>query len=168
MLVAAMNPCPCGYLSDPTHDCRCSYQQVHKYRTKISGPLMDRIDLHVEVPRVPYKDLTGESATESSADIGARVAEARSIQSRRFARTRIHCNAQMASRHIRSHCAVDPAGAALLETAVDQLGLSARAYSRILKIARTIADLGGGNEIESDHVAEAIQYRTLDRGKVAR
>ena len=165
MLVAAMNPCPCGYFSDPKHACRCTHSQIRRYRSKISGPLMDRIDIHAEVPAVPYRDLAGTADGETSATVRRRVVAARSIQSRRFARTRIHCNAQMSSRHIKRHCRVDDRSAALLESAVDKLGLSARAYNRILKIARTIADLAGAADIDADHIGEAIQYRTLDRGK---
>jgi len=165
MLVAAMNPCPCGYFSDPKHECRCTFQQIHRYRSKISGPLMDRIDIHAEVPAVPYKDLKGESNAESSERIRRRVADARAVQSDRFARTKIYCNAQMSSRHIKKHCAIDDDSCRLLEAAIDKLGLSARAYNRILKIARTIADLEGKTDIESFHIAEAIQYRSLDRGK---
>ena len=164
MLVAAMNPCPCGYFSDPKHNCRCSYQQIHRYRSKISGPLLDRIDLHVEVPAVPYKDLMQEAYAESSKDIRRRVSAARAIQSRRFARTKIYCNSKMSSRHIKSHCRIDDASRRLLESAIDKLGLSARAFNRILKIARTIADLEGIPEIQVDHISEAIQYRSLDRG----
>jgi len=165
MLVAAMNPCPCGYFSDPKHECRCSFQQIRRYRSKISGPLMDRIDIHVEVPAVPYKDLRGEFRAEPSERISGRVAAARAVQSDRLRRTKIHCNAQMSSRHIKKHCAIDDASCKLLETAIDKLGLSARAYNRILKIARTIADLEGEANITSSHIAEAIQYRSLDRGK---
>ncbi|MFH2219582.1 MAG: YifB family Mg chelatase-like AAA ATPase [Pseudomonadota bacterium] len=165
MLLAAMNPCPCGYFSDPKHECRCTFQQIHRYRAKISGPLMDRIDIHVEVPAVPYKDLRGEGRAESSKSISRRVAEARAIQSERFGRTKIYCNAQMNSRHIKKHCTIDDASSRLLEAAIDKLGLSARAYNRILKISRTIADLDGVADIQTPHVAEAIQYRTLDRGR---
>jgi magnesium chelatase family protein len=165
MLIAAMNPCPCGYFSDPKHECRCTYPQIHRYRSKISGPLMDRIDIHVEVPAVPYKDLIGESNAESSAIIGARVAAARSRQFERFKRTKIYCNAQMINRHIKKHCRIDEASCDLLEAAIDKLGLSARAYNRILKIARTIADLDDASDISVDHIAEAVQYRSLDRGK---
>ena len=165
MLVAAMNPCPCGYFSDPKHECRCTYQQIHRYRSKISGPLMDRIDIHVEVPAVPYKDLRVESGAEPSESISQRIASARSFQSERLARTKIYCNAQMSSRHIKKHCQIDESSSILLETAIDKLGLSARAYNRILKIARTIADLDGTSDIRVDHISEAIQYRTLDRGK---
>ncbi len=167
MLVAAMNPCPCGFLTDPRHPCRCTYPQIHRYRARISGPLMDRIDIHVEVPAVAYKDLAKEAAEEPSAQIRERVLSARKIQEARFARARIFANSQMSNRHIKKFCRIDAASAALLESAVDRLGLSARAYSRILKIARTIADLAGEPEITADHVGEAIQYRSLDRGKTA-
>ena len=165
MLIAAMNPCPCGYFSDPKHECRCTYPQIHRYRSKISGPLMDRIDIHVEVPAVPYKDLMGESDSESSEIIGERVAAARAHQLERFKRTKIYCNAQMINRHIKKHCRIDEASCDLLESAIDKLGLSARAYNRILKIARTIADLDDAPDISVDHIAEAVQYRSLDRGK---
>lgn len=165
MLVAAMNPCPCGYFSDPKHECRCTYQQIHRYRSKISGPLFDRIDIHVEVPAVPHRDLMGGTATEPSKEIRKRVAAARSVQSERFKRTKIYCNAQMINRHIKKHCQIDEPSGNLLEHAIDKLGLSARAYNRILKIARTIADLEGEPDIQVDHISEAIQYRTLDRGK---
>ena len=165
MLIAAMNPCPCGYFSDPKHECRCTYPQIHRYRSKISGPLMDRIDIHVEVPAVPYRDLVGESDSESSEIIGARVTAARARQFERFKRTKIYCNAQMINRHIKKHCRIDEVSCDLLESAIDKLGLSARAYNRILKIARTIADLADASDISVDHVAEAVQYRSLDRGK---
>jgi magnesium chelatase family protein len=164
MLVAAMNPCPCGYFSDPKHACRCTYPQIHRYRSKISGPLLDRIDIHVEVPAVPYKDLMRESNAEPSADIQNRVAAARALQSLRFARTKIFCNAQMNSRHIKKYCKIDDASRSLLESAIDKLGLSARAFNRILKIARTIGDLEAKPKIQVDHISEAIQYRNLDRG----
>jgi magnesium chelatase family protein len=163
MLIAAMNPCPCGYLSDPKHECTCTYNQIHKYRSKISGPLLDRIDIHVEVPAVPYKDLMGDSDAEPSEEIRKRVEPARSIQSGRLMRTKIYCNAQMSNRHIKKYCPIDEASAGLLESAIDKLGLSARAYNRILKIARTIADLEGIADIQVDHISEAIQYRNLDR-----
>jgi len=165
MLVAAMNPCPCGYLSDPKHQCRCTHQQIHRYRSKISGPLMDRIDIHVEVPAVPYRDLAGNAGGETSATVRKRVIDARQIQVDRLARTKIHCNAQMKSRHIKKHCAIDDSSHSLLETAIDKLGLSARGYNRVLKIARTIADLAGEPHIRANHIAEAIQYRSLDRAK---
>ena len=168
MLVAAMNPCPCGYFSDPKHDCRCTFHQIHRYRSKISGPLLDRIDIHVEVPAVPYHALKGIGNSESSARIRTRVAAARAIQSRRFKRTKIYCNAQMNSRQIKRYCLIDEASHRLLETAIDKLGLSARAHNRILKIGRTIADIEDRPELLERHVAEAVQYRNLDRGKYAR
>ncbi len=165
MMVAAMNPCPCGYFSDPKHECRCSFHQIQRYRSKISGPLLDRIDIHVDVPAVPYKDLMGESNAEPSSAIRQRVESARNLQSRRFSRSKIYCNAQMGSRHIKKHCRIDDASHRLLEAAIDKLGLSARAHNRILKIARTIADLAGKPGIQVDHISEAVQYRSLDRGK---
>ncbi|MBI5593960.1 MAG: YifB family Mg chelatase-like AAA ATPase [Deltaproteobacteria bacterium] len=165
MLVAAMNPCPCGYFSDPKHECGCSSQQIHKYRSKISGPLLDRIDIHVNVPAVPYKDLMGNGLQEPSSAIQGRVAAARAMQSERFSNFSIYCNAQMTSRQIRKFCQTDASSGALLESAIDRLGLSARAYNRILKISRTIADLDASVDIRVEHVAEAIQYRSLDRGR---
>jgi magnesium chelatase family protein len=165
MLVAAMNPCPCGYFTDPKHECRCTYHQIHRYRSKISGPLLDRIDMHVEVPAVPYKDLMQDHVAEPSEHIRKRVAAARAIQANRYSRAKIFCNAQMSSRHIKQHCRIDDASCSLLESAVDTLGLSARAYNRILKIARTIADLENSAPVQVAHISEAIQYRNLDRGK---
>ena len=167
MLVGATNPCPCGYYSDPRQECRCSYQQIRRYRSRISGPLMDRIDIHVDVPAVSYKDLTDGGPGESSRRIKSRVQAARGIQTTRFKRAKIHANAQMSSRHIRQHCPIDPRAHKLLETAIDKLGLSARAYNRILKISRTIADLDNKPGIDVDHVSEAVQYRTLDRGEIS-
>ena len=163
MLVAAMNPCPCGYLGDPQHACRCSLPQIQRYRSKVSGPLLDRIDIHVEVPAVPFRDLTAAVPGEASEDIRRRVAAARQIQQKRFQRARIHSNAQMNSRQIKAHCAIDRDSVRLLENAIEKLGLSARAYNRILKIARTIADLSSQLQITPHHIAEAIQYRSLDR-----
>jgi len=163
MLVAAMNPCPCGYLSDPNHECICTYSRIHRYRSKISGPLLDRIDIQVEVPAVPYKDLSNIKESESSYSIRNRVVRARAIQVERFSHARIHCNAQMGNRHIRKYCQIDPDSQTLLEMAIDKLGLSARAFSRILKIARTIADLEEARDVAVHHVSEAIQYRSLDR-----
>ncbi|MBI4392137.1 MAG: YifB family Mg chelatase-like AAA ATPase [candidate division NC10 bacterium] len=162
-LVGAMNPCPCGHLTDPQKACRCSPGEVQRYRARVSGPLLDRIDLHVEVPPVPARDLLGGSEAEPSAVIRQRVTAARREQTRRFARTRITCNAHMTGRRLRRHCPVDGAGARLLEQAVTRLGLSARAYDRVLKVARTIADLEGAPAIGPPHLAEAIQYRVLDR-----
>jgi magnesium chelatase family protein len=163
MLVAAMNPCPCGYFGDPKHACRCTFPQIHRYRSKISGPLLDRIDIHVEVPAVPYKDLLLDARSEPSAEIRRRVSRARAIQTARFGRAKIFCNAQMGSRHLRGHCRVDDASRRLLESAIDKFGLSARAFNRVLKIARTIADLEAAAEIGVEHISEAIQYRSLDR-----
>jgi magnesium chelatase family protein len=166
MLVAAMNPCPCGYFSDPNHECTCTYTKIHRYRAKISGPLMDRIYIHVEVPGVPYKDLTSQRDATTSADIRTRMNEARAIQSERLGRTKIHCNAQMNNRQIRRYCSVEKDSHRLLEAAIDKLGLSARAYNRILRIGRTVADLEGADKIGANHVSEAIQYRSLDRGTI--
>ncbi len=166
MLVAAMNPCPCGFLGDPKRECTCSTLQIQRYRSKISGPLLDRIDIHLEVPAVPYKDLSGISDGESSADILQRVVRAREIQEERFSRTKIFHNAGMNSRHIKKFCQIDSESGLLLERAMDRFGLSARAHARILKIARTIADLEGSSEMRAAHVGEAIQYRTLDRKMV--
>jgi magnesium chelatase family protein len=163
MLVAAMNPCPCGYLADPQHDCTCTPIMVQRYRTRLSGPLLDRIDLHVEVPRVPHRDLTDPRDGESSAAVRARVEAARQIQRERLGRYGIHANARMHSRHIRRFCTVDQEGQRLLEMVTDRLGLSARTYTRILKVARTIADLAAEEQIRQQHLAEAIQYRSLDR-----
>ncbi len=163
MLAAAMNPCPCGYHTDPTKECRCTPAQVQKYMSKISGPLLDRIDIHIEVPAVKYKDLTGEPSGENSAEIRKRVNRARQIQHQRFAGEKIYCNAQMRTRQLRKYCKVEESGMRLLEIAIKQLGLSARAYDRILKVSRTIADLAESNIIDAEHISEAIQYRSLDR-----
>ena len=165
MLIAAMNPCPCGYFSDPRHACRCTFHQIHRYRSKISGPLLDRIDIHVEVPAVPQHQLMADPQAESSDRIRRRVVAAREKQHRRLRRTNIHSNAQMAGRHIRSHCRIGRETARVLEAAIDRLGLSARAYTRILKISRTIADLDAADDIRIQHVSEAIQYRSLDRSQ---
>ncbi len=166
MLVAAMNPCPCGYLGDPTHVCSCTPIVIKRYRSRISGPLLDRIDLHVEVPAVAYRDLSDSRESESSSAISARVLQARHLQQERFSGSKVHCNAQMNARLIKKHCELDTAGHRMLELAGEKLGFSARSYSRILKVARTIADLAGSESIRDLHLAEAIQYRSLDR-KVA-
>jgi len=163
MLVAAMNPCPCGYYGDSTHECTCTIPQIQRYRSKISGPLMDRIDIHIEVPAVKYKDLTAQDSGEPSKVLKERINGARKIQSQRFRGSKIHCNAQMTNRHIKKFCSIDDASQRLLEMAIDKLGLSARAYTRILKVGRTIADLAGEEEISATHISEAIQYRSLDR-----
>lgn len=163
MLVAAMNPCPCGYLSDPIHPCSCTPVTIHRYRSRISGPLLDRIDIHIEVPAVKYRDLADRGEAESSAAIAARVAASRTIQAERFQGSKIHCNAQMTSRYIKKFCELDANGNRMLELVTDKLGLSARTYTRILKVARTIADLDTAQHIGEQHIAEAIQYRSLDR-----
>jgi magnesium chelatase family protein len=163
MLVAAMNPCPCGFLGDPKRECSCTSLQVQRYRAKISGPLMDRIDIHMEVPPVQFRDLAAAEGGESSEEILARVKEARKIQAERFQKMKIYTNAHMNSRQIRKFCSMDSQSQELLERAMEKFGLSARAHSRILKIARTIADLAGTEDITSSQVAEAIQYRSLDR-----
>jgi len=163
MLVAAMNPCPCGYLGDPIHLCSCTPLMIQHYRSRISGPLLDRIDIHIEVPAVKYRDLADRSESESSGDIAARVARSREVQKERFAGTKVRCNAQMSARMIRKFCETDQAGNRMLEVVTDRLGLSARSYTRILKVARTIADLAGSLEIRDVHISEAIQYRSLDR-----
>ena len=160
-LVAAMNPCPCGYLADPRRTCTCSPAAIRRYRARVSGPLLDRIDIHIEVPALAYDDLANKQGGEDSAQIRQRVNAARQRQLDRFA-GELFCNAQMSTRHTRRHCALDAAGQALLEKAMARLGLSARAYDRILKVARTIADLADA-PIQSQHLAEAIQYRALDR-----
>jgi magnesium chelatase family protein len=165
MLVSAMNPCPCGYLSDPRHQCSCTPGQIYRYRRRVSGPLLDRIDIHIEVPAVPYKELSTEYAGETSEVIRQRVVRARDIQLARFAKDRSYCNGQMKTRHIKKFCRLKEDAQGLLETAMQKLGLSARAYARILKLSRTIADLESAEEIHSHHISEAIQYRTLDRGQ---
>jgi len=165
MLVAAMNPCPCGYFGDSRHQCTCTPGQIHRYRHRVSGPLLDRIDIHIEVPAVPYKELTTEYSGEKSEDIRKRVAAARDVQLERFKDDKkIYSNGQMKTRHIKKYCKLKPDAQSLLETALHKLGLSARAYTRILKLSRSIADLDSSEEIQSHHVSEAIQYRTLDRG----
>ena len=163
MLVAAMNPCPCGFFSDPTRDCKCSPTQIQNYVSRISGPLLDRIDIQVEVPAVKYAELANETTGEPSAHVQERVEKARHIQQKRFVDTVIHANANMESKQIREYCKIDSQAQELLRIAINQLGLSARAYDRILKVARTIADLDGNPHIEAVHVSEAIQYRSLDR-----
>jgi len=158
-LIAAMNPCPCGYFGDPVRECTCSLGMVSKYQKRVSGPLMDRIDIHVEVPRVEYDKLSSDRLGEPSARIRARVERARERQRQRFAGTKLACNADMGPAEVRQFCEVDAAGKSLLRAAMKQLQMSARAYHRILKLARTIADLAGSERIETVHLAEAIQYR---------
>jgi len=164
MLVCALNPCPCGYLGDAKHQCVCSPAQIHRYRQRVSGPLLDRIDIHVEVPAVPYKDLSNKYCGEPSQDIRRRLRSARQVQVERFKKDNFYSNAKMRSRHIKKHCVLNEDAQKLLETAMQKLGLSARAYTRILKVGRTIADLEGTEKISAEHISEAIQYRTLDRG----
>lgn len=164
MLVASMNPCPCGYYNHPTRHCTCLPGQIKKYLNKISGPLMDRIDIQVEVAPVPFSDLANAPTGESSAQIRERVIRARKIQEGRYqAHIGIHCNAQMTSSMLHQYASLTPKGSQLLQTAMTRLNLSARAYDRILKVSRTIADLEGSERIEPQHLAEAIGYRTLDR-----
>ncbi|HUB18552.1 MAG TPA: YifB family Mg chelatase-like AAA ATPase [Acidobacteriaceae bacterium] len=165
MLAAAMNPCPCGYFNDKTRECHCTPPLIQRYVAKISGPLLDRIDIHIEVPAVQYKELRGAAAIENSATIRARVLEARNRQRQRFAsaKEKIFSNAQMGTRQIRAHCELSPDAEKLLERAMLQQGLTARAHDRILKVARTIADLEAADRLTVPHIAEAIQYRTLDR-----
>ena len=168
MLVVAMNPCPCGHLTDPSHACTCTPYQVQRYLGKISGPILDRIDIHVDVPAVRYRDLAGDSGSiESSDDVRSRVNSARGIQKTRYCHMRkIHANAHLEPKGIKRFCAIDDDGEKILRRAIDTFGFSARAYHRILKVARTIADLDSGGEIQTRHISEAVQYRTLDRNKM--
>jgi magnesium chelatase family protein len=165
MLAAAMNPCPCGYFNDKSRECTCTPPMIQRYIAKISGPLLDRIDIHIEVPAVQYKELRGSAAAEGSAQIRDRVMAARDRQRQRFKKAgdKVYANAQMTTRQIRKHCELDADSERLLERAMQQQGLTARAHDRILKVARTIADLEGVEHLSVAHLAEAIQYRTLDR-----
>jgi magnesium chelatase family protein len=163
MMIAAMNPCPCGFFTDPQKECTCTPLQIQRYRSKVSGPLLDRIDIQIEVPTLRYQELASKDAGESSRTIRQRVNAARAIQLKRFEKKNIHANAQMGARDLKRHCTVNDDAETLLEHAINKLGLSARAYSRVLKVSRTIADLEGAETIQSSHIAEAIQYRSLDR-----
>ena len=163
MLVAAMNPCPCGFFTDPQRACHCTPPQIQRYRAKISGPLLDRIDVQIEVPAVPFRELSTDRSQESSTAIRTRVMEARARQRARYRADGIACNAELSPKLLRKYCPVDDASKRLLELAMQRLGLSARAYGRILKVARTIADLEGRDAIQPPDVAEAIAYRSLDR-----
>jgi magnesium chelatase family protein len=163
MLVAAMNPCPCGFYGDAKRACTCTPNQINTYRSRISGPLLDRIDIQVQVPAVPFREMTAPESGEGSAELRAQVVKAQEVQGARFLKTRIYANAHMPPRLVKQHCDPGPEAQRLLEAAMERLGLSARAYHRILKIARTIADLEGEDRITPAQVAEAIQYRTMDR-----
>ncbi|MCX5681470.1 MAG: YifB family Mg chelatase-like AAA ATPase [Candidatus Omnitrophica bacterium] len=163
MLVAAMNPCPCGWFTDPKKECRCAPQKIQKYLSKISGPLLDRIDIHLEVPSLKSDDLLSPHLAENSASIKARTTQSRQIQLARFNKTKIFCNARMSHRQIKEFCTLGKEATGLLKMAIDELGLSARAHDKILKLARTIADLAGSEGIEAEHICEAVQYRSLDR-----
>ena len=164
MLIASMNPCPCGYYNHPEKDCVCSTVNVQRYLNKVSGPLLDRIDLHVEVVPIRFEELTAPHKNEASHLVRGRVVKARNIQAKRFQdHTQLYTNARMSSTMTKVFCPISKAGQKLLQVAMEKLGLSARAYERILKVARTIADLAGSENISEVHLAEAIQYRSLDR-----
>jgi len=163
MLITSMNPCPCGYYNHPEKECSCPPGAVQRYLNKISGPLLDRIDLHVEVTPVSFDQMTSNRVPESSEKIRERVIQAREIQSKRFEGKQIYSNAMMPSEMVKEICQINDAGKILIKTAMERLGLSARAYDRILKVSRTIADLSASEEIKVEHLAEAIQYRSLDR-----
>jgi len=164
MFVGAANPCPCGHLGDTARACTCNPYNISKYRQRLSGPLLDRIDIQIEVPRLKQEEMVSKGGTgPTSVEIRARVQAARDIQAKRFAGLGLFTNAQMASKHLRAFCAVDDATQSLLRAAIQQLGLSARAYDRVLKLGRTIADLESVEQITPAHVAEALQYRSLDR-----
>ncbi|HOO10473.1 MAG TPA: YifB family Mg chelatase-like AAA ATPase, partial [Cyclobacteriaceae bacterium] len=164
MLIASMNPCPCGYYNHPEKECVCAPGVVQRYLSKVSGPLLDRIDLHVEVVPVSFDEMVSQQKSESSEGIRERVVKAREVQAQRFkGNAEMYCNAMMGSSMVKKVCVINDAGRALLKTAMERLGLSARAYDRILKVSRTIADLAGSDEIKIEHLAEAIQYRSLDR-----
>ncbi len=168
VLVAAMNPCPCGYLGDARHGCKCSAPVIERYMGRISGPLIDRIDLHIEVPTVPFQELSATADGTSSEIMRKDVNKARLVQRQRFGADNYRLNSRMTTRQLRKHCVLDAAGRSLLQAAMDELGLSARAHDRILRVARTIADLEGSDNIQSGHLVEAIGYRSLDRKLWAR
>lgn len=163
MMVASMNPCPCGFYGDKKHDCTCTPKKINAYLNKVSGPLLDRIDLHIEVPAVDYKDLENKDKPESSVSIKKRVNKARKIQLERYKGTGIYSNSQLTPGLIEKYCVLGEKANGLLKNAFESLGLSARAHNRILKVARTIADIEESRDIEPKHIAEAIQYRSLDR-----
>jgi magnesium chelatase family protein len=163
VLCASMNPCPCGHYGSKKHRCTCTPNDIKKYRARVSGPLLDRIDMHVEVDAVSYQDLQSEALSEDSATVKARVNKAREVQNARFAATNVHCNAKMTAPLIKKYCKLDDESSKLLQNAFERLNISARAYNRVLKVARTIADLDGSATILTKHVAEALQYRSLDK-----
>ncbi len=163
MLAAAMNPCPCGFFNDPSRECTCTPPMIQRYVSKISGPLLDRIDIHIDMPAVKYRELRDDASGEGSAEIRERVIGARDRQLERFQGEKIYSNAQLSPRMIRKYCQISPDCERLLESAMTRLGLSARAHDRILKVSRTLADLEGAENISSTHISEAIQYRSLDR-----
>jgi magnesium chelatase family protein len=163
ILIASLNPCPCGYRNDPRRECHCTVPQIERYMAKISGPLLDRIDLHIEVPAVPFKELNATQAGTSSANMREQVLAARELQTARFSKSPARTNAQMTSRQIREHCRLGAAATNLLRGSIQETGLSARAHDKILRVARTIADLDGQSDISADHVSEAVNYRLLDR-----
>jgi len=163
MLVAAMNPCPCGYFTDPKKECHCAPPAIQRYLSKISGPLLDRIDIHLEVPSLRYKELSNKSRGESSADIKGRVDKARKMQEQRYKGLNVFCNAHLSSKNLEQFCRIDKEAEELLKLAILELGLSARGYDKVLKISRTVADLASADTIAAEHISEAINYRSLDR-----
>lgn len=163
MLISAMNPCPCGYLSDPRRKCSCNPMQIERYLSKISGPLLDRIDIHIEVPPVPFRELSNQTAGTNSATMREQVLDAREIQARRFANESTSHNGRMTPRQLRKHSQLAADAEGLLKSAMEEMGLSARAHDKILRISRTIADLDHSDQITAAHISEAINYRTLDR-----
>jgi magnesium chelatase family protein len=166
MLVAAMNPCPCGYLGDVTNNCRCSMPQIQRYRSRVSGPLLDRIDIHVEAPAVRVDDLQDDRVGESSYDIRNRIQKCRAIQAKRYLENKLLSNANITNKMLIKYCKIGRKEAAILKRAMNELSLSARAYDKILKVSRTIADLADSKNIEMNHLLEAIQYRSLDRSLI--
>jgi magnesium chelatase family protein len=163
MLLTALNPCPCGYRNDPRRECHCTVPQIERYMGKISGPLLDRIDIHIEVPAVAYKELSSGVAGSSSGQMREQVKLARTAQRKRFNGSVTRQNAHMSHRQIREHCKLDDAGASLLQSTMTEMGLSARAHDKVLRVARTIADLDSSEKITSSHLSEAVNYRMLDR-----
>jgi len=158
-----MNPCPCGYYSSKSHPCKCTPYQIQKYRSKLSGPLLDRIDLHIDIPQVKYEHIVSDRQEETSAQVRSRVEKARSLQLARFKNTRVFFNARMSGKMLKEFCRLTDAGKAMIKAAFSDLNLSARSHDKILKIARTIADLDGSNQIQEQHLSEALHYRSLDR-----